>query len=280
MNVRLVLCACLLVVVESLAGQTVAKVLTSSGSSPLVVSTTTTAPSCSNLSSVFPDPLTGLECWGLLPNATGPMGNPITDEAGCAALCCGDPTCHLYNWNTSTVNVAAMDMNKDIDGLDKHVTASSIGCWTGNQNLSAYTCRSVDGWTGRGGRNEPPLPPPPAPCPASPSGTVGLCMRSQPPTSPLPFQMNSTLTLDTLGADSLSLLRKPQQALPLSSVLSSSSSSSSSSDLDRWYPVSGEIHLGRVPESEWREQLMRMRGGGLDMIAVYVFWFVAFVQKY
>lgn len=42
--------------------------------------------------------------------------------------------------------------------------------------------------------------------------------------------------------------------------------------MTRWFPVSGEIHLARVPASQWREQLLRMKAGGLDMIAVYVFW--------
>jgi hypothetical protein len=40
----------------------------------------------------------------------------------------------------------------------------------------------------------------------------------------------------------------------------------------RWYPVSGEIHLARVPSAMWREQLLRMKSGGLTMVAVYVFW--------
>jgi beta-galactosidase GanA len=31
-----------------------------------------------------------------------------------------------------------------------------------------------------------------------------------------------------------------------------------------WYPISGEIHLARVPAAEWREQLLRMKAGGLN----------------
>jgi beta-galactosidase GanA len=40
----------------------------------------------------------------------------------------------------------------------------------------------------------------------------------------------------------------------------------------RFYPISGEIHLARVPSSQWREELMRMKAGGLNAVAVYVFW--------
>ena len=36
--------------------------------------------------------------------------------------------------------------------------------------------------------------------------------------------------------------------------------------------VSGEIHMARTPQSQWKEQLMRMKSGGLDMVAVYFFW--------
>ena len=36
--------------------------------------------------------------------------------------------------------------------------------------------------------------------------------------------------------------------------------------------ASGEIHMARTPQSQWKEQLMRMKSGGLDMVAVYFFW--------
>ncbi len=39
-----------------------------------------------------------------------------------------------------------------------------------------------------------------------------------------------------------------------------------------WIPVSGEIHYSRVPRSEWRERLLLMRSGGIDVIAAYLFW--------
>lgn len=41
---------------------------------------------------------------------------------------------------------------------------------------------------------------------------------------------------------------------------------------ERILPVSGEIHFSRVPEQDWRRELLKMKAGGLDMIATYVFW--------
>lgn len=85
------------------------------------------------------------------------------------------------------------------------------------------------------------------------------------PTTPvnvtaLPFRFDPAAATSpngaVLAADSLSMLHSTGKGYPLR----------------RWYPVSGEIHLARVPASQWREQLMRMKAGGLDMIAVYVFW--------
>ena len=36
--------------------------------------------------------------------------------------------------------------------------------------------------------------------------------------------------------------------------------------------VMGEMHYARVPESEWRDYIVKMREGGLDYLATYVFW--------
>ena len=55
-------------------------------------------------------------------------------------------------------------------------------------------------------------------------------------------------------------------------MLRSDASSSDTSLLRRWFPVSGEIHLGRVPAAAWREELLKMKAGGLSMVNVYVFW--------
>ena len=40
----------------------------------------------------------------------------------------------------------------------------------------------------------------------------------------------------------------------------------------RWLPVMGEFHFARYPESEWRDELLKMKMGGIDLVATYVFW--------
>ena len=37
-------------------------------------------------------------------------------------------------------------------------------------------------------------------------------------------------------------------------------------------PVMGEIHFSRVPQSEWRREIQKMRAGGVTIVATYVFW--------
>ncbi|HXB59895.1 MAG TPA: beta-galactosidase, partial [Candidatus Acidoferrales bacterium] len=39
-----------------------------------------------------------------------------------------------------------------------------------------------------------------------------------------------------------------------------------------WMPVMGEFHYSRYPENEWREELLKMKAGGVDIVATYVFW--------
>jgi hypothetical protein len=38
------------------------------------------------------------------------------------------------------------------------------------------------------------------------------------------------------------------------------------------FPVMGEIHYARVPQAEWREELLKMKAGGVNIVATYVFW--------
>ncbi|HEX2855610.1 MAG TPA: beta-galactosidase [Opitutaceae bacterium] len=40
----------------------------------------------------------------------------------------------------------------------------------------------------------------------------------------------------------------------------------------RWTPVMGEFHYTRYPASEWRAELRKMKAGGIDIVATYVFW--------
>jgi beta-galactosidase len=39
-----------------------------------------------------------------------------------------------------------------------------------------------------------------------------------------------------------------------------------------WLPVMGEIHYTRVPEQEWEEEILKMKAGGVQIIATYVIW--------
>jgi beta-galactosidase len=39
-----------------------------------------------------------------------------------------------------------------------------------------------------------------------------------------------------------------------------------------WLPVSGEFHFSRYPVAEWREELLKMRAGGITVVSTYVFW--------
>lgn len=37
-------------------------------------------------------------------------------------------------------------------------------------------------------------------------------------------------------------------------------------------PIMGEIHFSRVPHQTWEEQILKMKAGGINVIATYVFW--------
>lgn len=39
-----------------------------------------------------------------------------------------------------------------------------------------------------------------------------------------------------------------------------------------WYPLMGEIHYNRVHPQDWEEALLKMKSGGLVIVATYVFW--------
>lgn len=39
-----------------------------------------------------------------------------------------------------------------------------------------------------------------------------------------------------------------------------------------WYPLMGEIHYNRVHPQDWEEALLKMKSGGLGIVATYVFW--------
>ncbi|WUG28637.1 beta-galactosidase [Streptomyces sp. NBC_00464] len=39
-----------------------------------------------------------------------------------------------------------------------------------------------------------------------------------------------------------------------------------------WIPVMGEFHFSRYPAAEWREELLKIKAGGIDLVATYLFW--------
>jgi beta-galactosidase len=39
-----------------------------------------------------------------------------------------------------------------------------------------------------------------------------------------------------------------------------------------WLPVMGEFHFSRYPESEWEDEILKMKEAGVDVIATYVIW--------
>jgi len=41
---------------------------------------------------------------------------------------------------------------------------------------------------------------------------------------------------------------------------------------ERVLPVAGEIHFQRVPDTEWKAELLKMKAGGIDIVSCYVFW--------
>ena len=39
-----------------------------------------------------------------------------------------------------------------------------------------------------------------------------------------------------------------------------------------WVPIVGEFHYARYPREEWRDELLKMKAGGLNTVSTYVFW--------
>jgi hypothetical protein len=40
----------------------------------------------------------------------------------------------------------------------------------------------------------------------------------------------------------------------------------------RVFPFGGEVHFARVPAAAWRDDLLKMKAGGVSVASVYVFW--------
>jgi len=39
-----------------------------------------------------------------------------------------------------------------------------------------------------------------------------------------------------------------------------------------WLPVMGEFHFSRFPQKYWEEEILKMKAGGVQIVATYVFW--------
>src|SRR5947209_15517904 len=39
-----------------------------------------------------------------------------------------------------------------------------------------------------------------------------------------------------------------------------------------WLPVMAEFHYSRVPESDWEEELLKMKAAGVQIVSTYTFW--------
>lgn len=39
-----------------------------------------------------------------------------------------------------------------------------------------------------------------------------------------------------------------------------------------WLPVMGEFHFSRFPQEDWRTELLKMKAGGIGIVATYIFW--------
>ncbi len=39
-----------------------------------------------------------------------------------------------------------------------------------------------------------------------------------------------------------------------------------------WFPVMGEFHYSRYPESQWEKEILKMKAGGIQIVSTYIFW--------
>jgi hypothetical protein len=84
------------------------------------------------------------------------------------------------------------------------------------------------------------------------AGALAVTIRNEPAPSAAGFHLGTPTRPDgsTVTVDSSSLLL----------------------DGRPWIPVMGEFHYTRYPANEWRDELLKMKAGGLNIVATYVFW--------
>jgi hypothetical protein len=102
--------------------------------------------------------------------------------------------------------------------------------------------------------NAPAAPPAGTPNPAPPAANLlTLDASARPPLAETPGFKLGTATAPgghTLTLDSRSLLR----------------------DGKPWMLISGEFHYARCPEAEWHDELLKIKAGGVSVVASYIFW--------
>jgi hypothetical protein len=85
------------------------------------------------------------------------------------------------------------------------------------------------------------------------TGLLTLDASARPPAAPAAVFHMGTATAPgghTLTLDSRSLLR----------------------DGKPWVLISGEFHFSRCPEAEWRDELLKIKAGGISLVTTYIFW--------
>ena len=102
--------------------------------------------------------------------------------------------------------------------------------------------------------NAPAAPPATTPDPTSPTANLlTIDASARPPAAEsVLFHMGTAIAPGghTLSLDSRSLRRDDQP----------------------WLLIAGEFHFARCPESEWREELLKIKAGGVSVVATYIFW--------
>jgi hypothetical protein len=95
---------------------------------------------------------------------------------------------------------------------------------------------------------------------------------------PLGAQQKQLLPANTIWVDATADVTSPETGyLHLGGASSNGHSLQVNSrylemDGKPWLPVMGEFHFSRYPESQWDEEILKMKAGGVNIISTYVFW--------
>ncbi len=91
--------------------------------------------------------------------------------------------------------------------------------------------------------------------------------------APMPrqIQVNSPLRVRILSQPDLASIQLSANRNPSGSAITSDNLSLML-DGKRWIPRMGEFHYSRFDPKQWREELLKMKAGGIDIVSTYVFW--------